>query len=181
MNLFKRLRRFKRAESGAAGTEFALLAALIMVPLLLGSVELIDVLGTNKRAQNAAASLADVVARDTEISNAEIAGLWDALDVLMYPDTSGNMRVVLTSVRIVSTTSATVVWSEAHGAGAIRRTTGSSVTLDSRMMVPGTSIIMAETSYTYEPLLGFLFPGNMQMTHDAYRRSRLVDPIPRVA
>lgn len=181
MKLFKRMRRFHRAESGAAGTEFALLAALIMVPLLLGSVELIDVLGTNKRAQNSAASLADVVARDTEISNAELAGMWDALDVLMYPDTSDSMRIVLTSVRIVSATSATVVWSEAHGQGATRRTPGTSVSLDARMMVPGTSIIMAETSYTYEPLLGFLFPADFEMTHDAYRRSRLVDPIPRVS
>ncbi|PZO52474.1 MAG: hypothetical protein DCF16_09245 [Alphaproteobacteria bacterium] len=138
-------------------------------------------LGTNKRAQNAAASLADVVARDTEVSNAEIAGLWDALDILMYPDTSTSMRVVLTSVRVVSATSATVVWSEAHGQGATRRTTGTNVSLDARMMVPGTSIIMTETSYTYEPLLGFLFPGDFEMTHDAYRRSRLVDPIPRVS
>ena len=50
----------------------------MMIFLLFGSVDLIDVLGANKRAQNAAASLADVVARDTEISNAEIAGLWAA-------------------------------------------------------------------------------------------------------
>jgi len=181
MNLIKPMRRFSGEKGGAAGTEFALLAALIMVPLLLGSVELIDVLGANKRAQNSAASLADVVARDTEISNAEINGLWDALDVLMYPDPITTMRVTVTSVRIVNTTTATVVWSEAHGAGATQLTPGTPVTLDSRMMVPGTSIIMTETFYDYEPPLGFLFPDDITMHHVAYRRSRLVDPIPRVS
>jgi hypothetical protein len=50
-----------------------------------------------------------------------------------------------------------------------------------RMMVPGTSIIMAETDYSYRPPLRFLFPGNVSISHAAYRRSRLVDPIPRVS
>jgi hypothetical protein len=29
--------------------------------------------------------------------------------------------------------------------------------------------------------LRFLFPGNVSISHAAYRRSRLVDPIPRVS
>jgi Flp pilus assembly protein TadG len=181
MMLFKSWRKFNKAEGGAAGTEFALLASLIMVPLLLGSVELLDVLGVNKRAQNSAASLADIVARDTEVSNAEVQGLWSALDVLMYPDRSDDMRITLTSVRIVNSTSARVVWSEAHGDGASARGVNDPVTLDARMMVPGTSIIMAETDYSYRPPLRFLFPGNVSISHAAYRRSRLVDPIPRVS
>jgi hypothetical protein len=60
------------------------------------------------------------------------------------------------------------------------RTTGSTVGgIDSRMMVPGTSIIMAESTYKHYAPLRFLFPGEISMTHTAYRRSRLVDPIAR--
>ena len=47
------------------------------------------------------------------------------------------------------------------------------------MMTPGASVIMTETTYTYESPLGFLLPGAVTLSHDAYRRSRLVDPIPR--
>lgn len=173
----RRLRRFARAKKGLAALEFAIIAPM-MIFLLFGSVDLIDVLGADKRAQNAAASLADVVARDTEVTNSEVTGLWAALDVLMYPDDASVMEMRLTSVRIDSATSARVVWSEARGMSA--RTAGSSIALPARMMTPGTSVIVAETVYPYEALLGFLFTGTKNLSHDAYRRSRLVDPIPRI-
>lgn len=179
MRLMQAFRRFVRENKGVAALEFAIIAPLLMVPLLLGSVDLIDVMGANKRAQNATASLADVVARDTEISNAELAGLWRGLDILMYPNDPGTMEIRVTSISIINASTARVVWSEGHG-GMTARTTGSNVTLDSRMMQVGTSIIMVEGVYKYDAPLGFLFQNEISMRHDAYRRSRLVDPIPRV-
>jgi Flp pilus assembly protein TadG len=180
MNLIQRLRRFAAAKSGVAALEFAIIAPLLMVPLLLGTVDLVDAMGANKRAQNATASLADVVARDTEISNAELSGMWDALDLLMYPNSAGAMQIRITSIRIINSSTAQVVWSEGHG-GMSARQPGSNVALDSRMMTPGTSVIMTESSYLYRAPLAFLYRGDVNMTHTAYRRSRLVDPIPRVS
>lgn len=176
--LRRRLRRFGKANKGLAALEFAIIAPM-MIFLLFGSVEMIDVLSVNSRAQNVAASISDVVARDTEVSNAEINGLWDALAVLMYPNNPSNIDVRVSSVRIVSTSSATVVWSE--GRGMAPRTNGSSVTLNSAMMNPGTSVIMTETTYRYSSVLGFILDGPIEMKHVSYRRSRLVDPIPRVS
>lgn len=178
MNLKLSLRRFGRAKKGLAALEFAIIAPM-MIFLLFGSVEMIDVLNANSRAQNTAASIADVVARDTEVSNAELSGLWDALDVLMYPNDSADIDIRITSVRIVSTTSATVVWSEGRGMAA--RTANSPVTLPAAMMTPGTSVIMTETNYEYRSPVGIVLNGVLNMEHDAYRRSRLVDPIPRVS
>ena len=163
-----------------AALEFAIIAPLLMVPLLLGSVDLIDVMGANKRAQNATASLADIVARDTEVSNAELNGMWQALDLLLYPTDPGQMQIRITSIRIVNASTTQVVWSEGHG-GMAPRQPGTSVALDPRMMTPGTSIIMTESSYQHYAPLRFLFQGQVSMTHAAYRRSRLVDPIPRVS
>lgn len=180
MKLLQRLRQFAREKKGVAALEFAIIAPLLMVPLLLGTVDLIDVMGANKRAQNAAASLADVVARDTEISNSEMNGLWAGLNILMYPNDPGTMEMRITSISIVNASTARVVWSEGHG-GMSGRSVGSTVPLDSRMMNVGTSIIMVESVYKYDAPLGFLFQNEIRMTHDAYRRSRLVDPIPRVS
>ena len=180
MKLLQTLRRFARENKGVAALEFAIIAPFLMVPLLLGSVDLIDVMGANKRAQNATASLADVVARDTEISNAEVANVWRALDVLMYPNGADAMEIRVSSISIESASTARVVWSEGHG-GMSARQAGTTVNLDSRMMNVGTSIIMVESAYKYDAPLGFLFQNQVRMTHNAYRRSRLVDPIPRVA
>jgi Flp pilus assembly protein TadG len=177
MTLRRMLRRFGASEKGIAAVEFAILAPM-MIFLLFGSVELIEVLNTNKRAQNAAASLADVVARDTEVSTAEINALWSAIDVLMFPDDGATMEMRVTSIRIVDAATARVVWSE--GRGMTARTANSVVTLPAGMMRPGTSVIMAESSYPYESPLGFVIDGTMDLEHVAYRRSRLVDPIPRV-
>jgi Flp pilus assembly protein TadG len=178
MKLKQSLRRFGRAKKGIAAMEFAIIAPM-MIFLLFGSVDLIDVLGASTRAQNAAASLADVVARDTELSNAEVTGLWDALDVLMYPDNAADIDVRITSVRVIDANTAEVVWSEGHGMEA--RMPNSTVALPAGMMTPGTSLIMAETEFEYSSPIGFLLAGPVSMTHEAYRRSRQVDPIPRVA
>lgn len=180
MKLFQILRRFARENKGVAALEFAIIAPLLMVPLLLGSVDLIDVMGANKRAQNAAASLADVAARDTEISDTELASLWRGLDVLLYPNATAGMEIRISSISIVDSSTARVIWSEGHG-GMSARQAGSTVALDNRMMTVGTSIIMVESVYKYDAPLGFLFQNEIRMTHNAYRRSRLVDPIPRVS
>jgi Flp pilus assembly protein TadG len=178
MKRTRRLRNFGPAREGLAALEFALIAPM-MIFLLFASVELIDVLDTSQRAQNATASVADVTARDTEVSNEEIGGLWAALDILLFPNTGASMQVRVTSVTIIDATTARVVWSEGHNMSP--RAANSEVSLPAGMMTPGTSVIMAESVYPYNAPLGFLFEGSMNLKHTVYRRSRLVDPIPRVA
>lgn len=179
MKLKQRLSRFARAKKGSAALEFAIIAPM-MIMLLFGSVDLLDVLNANKRVQNVAASLADVVARDTEVSDAEVTGLWAAIDVLMYPSGGDNVDIRISSISIESATTARVVWSEGHGMDA--RQPGTTVTgLPDAMMNPGTSMILAETEFEYESPLGFLLEDGVTLSHEAYRRSRLVDPIPRVS
>jgi Flp pilus assembly protein TadG len=174
--MMQRLRRFVTAKKGSAALEFAIIAPM-MIFLLFGSVDLLDMLSANKRVQNAAASVADVVARDTAVSNNEVAGLWAALDVLMFPQDGSTVNLRITSVTIQNATTARVVWSEAQGMNPL--VANSSVSLPSAMMTPGTSIIMSEATYSYEAPLGFLLPAPVTLRHNAYRRSRLVDPIPR--
>jgi Flp pilus assembly protein TadG len=179
MRMLARLRHFIRARSGLAALEFALIAPM-MILLLFGSVELIDAVDASRRAQNATSSLSDVVARDTAVSDAEVAGLWSALDILMFPDNGSGMAVRITSIRIVSSTEARVEWSEVRNSGFSALAKNTAVSLPSPMMVPGSSIIRTETIFSYHPPLNFLFAATVPITHTSYRRSRLVDPIPRV-
>jgi Flp pilus assembly protein TadG len=179
MKLKQRFSRFARAKKGSAALEFAIIAPM-MIMLLFGSVDLLDVLNANKRVQNVASSLADVVARDTEVSDAEIAGLWSAIDVLMFPSGGDAVNTRISSISIESASIARVVWSEGHGMDA--RQTGTTVDdLPAAMMNPGTSIILAESEFAYDSPLGFLIEDGVTLRHQSYRRSRLVDPIPRVS
>ena len=184
MKLMQILRRFARASGGQAGLEFALIAPFIMVPLLLGSIDLLDMLQANRRAQNAAASVADVVSRDTSISDAEVEGLWDAATLLMYPDDGSPLEVRITSVRVISAESAIVAWSETNDTDALPALTADDpfTDLTPAMMQSGTTVIVTDTQYPYHSPLGFLVANEegMTLSHTAYRRSRLVDPLPRV-
>lgn len=173
----RRMRGFARATGGLAAMEFAMLAP-VMVIMLLGSVDLLDMLHADRRAQNTAASLADVTARDTSVSDDEIDGLWAALDVLMFPNDGAGVQVRVTSVRIIDASRAEVVWSEGRGMDALDE--GDTVDdLPAQMMQPGSSLIWTETVFPYNSPMGFLNDGAVTLRHHAYRRSRLVDPIPR--
>ena len=175
---FLSFRRFGAAKSGLAALEFAIILPM-MVFLVLGSVDLLDALSVNRRAENVAASLADVIARDTSVTNAEMTGIWSAVNLLMYPGTDATMSERVTSINITSATNAVVVWSEANN-GSTPLAANSTVTLPAQMMVAGTSVIMADTVYHYQSPLSFLFSGTVDFPHTVYRRSRLVDPIPRI-
>lgn len=179
MRLFAQIRAFARANKGLAAVEFALLAPL-MVFLLFASVDLLDALGADSRTQNVAASIADVIARDTEVSNSEVNGIWAAADILMFPDDGDQMDLRITSILIVNASTARIQWSEGHN-GYTPRAANTTITLPAAMMTPGSSIIMAEARFNYEPPLGFLFGNGIPLQHTAYRRSRVVDPIPRVS
>ena len=178
--ILRPLRRFGRARRGVAAVEFAVLAPMMLI-VLFGTVDVLDMLHANRRVQNTAAALADVTARDTEISNEELSGIWAAMDVLLYPSTSTDAQARLTSVRILPDGTAEVVWSE--GRGMSPRSAGANVSSDipDQMRQPGASLIWSEMDFPYQSPLGFLTSGEMRFKHSAFRRSRLVDPIPRIA
>lgn len=179
MRAMQRLHRFARATKGLAALEFAILAPM-MILLLFGSMEIIDMVLANRRVQNVAASLADVVARDTEVSNDEITGLWSASDVLIYPDDGTNMRLRISSLVVVDDTTASVLWSEGHGMAA--RVANSTITgMDNQTLEPGSAIIMSEVEYPYALPIGIVSESDILMAHRSYRRSRMVDPIARVS
>lgn len=172
-----RLRALRRDRRGLAALEFSLIAPM-MVVMLFGSVDLVDALGVAQRAQNTAASIADLVSRDTEITDDEMENIWDAADVLMFPSDVDNLQMRVSSVMIETSTTATVVWSDGYH-GYSPRAPGSPVSLPANMMVPNTSLILAETKFTYTAPLGMLFGASTTMEHRAQRRARIIDPVER--
>lgn len=190
---FPALRRFVKDERALAALEFALIAPMMLF-LLFGAVELTNGLETAKRVENVSASLSDVISRDNEVSDEDLEDLWAAIDPLMWPEPSAGLRARVTSITIEDSDTATVVWSEAHN-GMTARTQGAEIELPDAMMIAGTSVVLAEVEYPYAPVLDFVFGPNglnhmlnpSAQTHGAFtitketiRRSRLVDPIPRV-
>lgn len=196
----KALKAFARAKEGVAALEFALIAPLMIV-VLFTSLELVNMLQSNQRVENTAISLADVISRDTSISNAEMTGIWSAVGSLMFPDNAAGMDLRITSIVFDDDGDASVVWSEVCGLTAAGACSGSSYSVLRRgaavpaselpnVNPPGSSLIRVEVAFDFRPIVGFFSIGeNGELGHDggittlrhtAFRRSRLVDPIPRV-
>ena len=171
------VRRFSSDRRGLAALEFALIAPL-MVLVLFGSVEVTELLNTNRRAENASASVADVIARDTDVTTPEISDLWTAAATLMYPNSATPLKMRVTSVRINSATDARVLWSEGYN-GYSPRGAGSAVALPSGLMIVGSSVIMSEANYHYVPPIGVFLHVAMDLSHTEYRRPRVADPVTR--
>lgn len=170
-------RRFSADRRGLAALEFALIAPL-MVLVLFGSVELTELLATNRRAENTTASVADVISRDTDVTTAELNDLWTAAATLMYPNSSTPLQMRVSSVQINSSSDARVLWSDGNN-GYSPRGVGSAVPLPAGLMIAGTSVIMTETSYHYVPPIGVFLHVAMDLTHTEYRRPRVADPVTR--
>ncbi len=169
--------RFARDRRGLAALEFALIAPM-MILVLFGSVELTELLATDRRAANTAASVADVVSRDTVVADDEIADLWTAANALMYPNSPTPLKIRISSVQVVTPTQATVLWSDGHN-GHSPRAAGSPMDLPDGMMTPGTSVVVTETTYAYTPPIGVFLDLAFDLDHIEYRRPRVADPVTR--
>jgi Flp pilus assembly protein TadG len=172
-----RLSRLARDRRGLAALEFALIAPMMIV-VLFGSIELTELLATNRRSENTTASIADVVSRDTVVEDDEISDLWKASKALMFPNSSSPLKMRVSSIQIESASQAKVLWSEGSN-GYAPRGQGSSIALPAGMMVPGTSVVVAESTYNYVPPIGIFLDLAFDLNHIEYRRPRVADPVTR--
>jgi Flp pilus assembly protein TadG len=174
------MKRFLRAaKRGVAAVEFALILP-IMVTMYLGSVEITELLLANRRLENVAASAADILARDTMITETELTDVSTAMQLLMEPNPASGLKVRLSAITITNNgTTATVTWSRSYWSYPTLNA-GSTVTdLPTDLMnANNPSIIRAEVIYDYDSPLNWMLPGTFRLSHTEYRRPRLVDPPP---
>lgn len=174
-----RPRDLRRDKRGVAAVEFALILPMFVM-IYMCSVEITELLLANRRVENLAASAADIVARDTMVTDAELNDLETALDLLLSPNTSAGMSARVSSITIDTDGSAEVVWSRSYNDYPALAAGDDVVDLPSDLTEDDNtpSIVRAEVIYDYQSPLRWMLPGPFRLTHSEYRRPRLVDPVP---
>ena len=163
------LRRFCGDRSGVSAVEFALILP-IMVTFYLGSVELGNGLAVQFRTTLAARTVADLTSQYTTIDTATMTQILGAASSVVTPYSASNMTVVVSEVTTTNSTgSAKVTWSAAANSGSAR-TVGSPVTLPSALQTlpTGTSLILGEVTYPYNPQFGYVLTGTINMYQSQY-------------
>jgi Flp pilus assembly protein TadG len=164
------LRKFLRAREGVAAVEFAFIAP-ILIALLLGSVELCYAMICREKVSTVAASAADLVAQDKNISGTQMNDVFTAINAILYPYPPSSTKIVITSIKENATKTGYIVdWSVQYNA--IARVKGAAITVPAGLITSGGSVILAEVTYSYTPPYTGGVTNGFTMTDSFYARPR---------
>lgn len=164
-----RVRRARDDERGISAIEFALIVP-IMITLYMGVVELSHALTVDRRVTSVASVTADLVAQAEELTDADITDIFNAATSVMQPYSATPLSIVVTSVVADENNATTVAWSRALNGTAHPK--DSAFTVPTGLTQPFSSVIVAEVSYTYTPVLGEFITGSINLTDTFYLRPR---------
>ena len=170
MRNFPFLSRLVRDRRGVAAAEFALIAPALIF-LIMGVFEMTFRFRASEEATRYAHEVADMIARETELTTDDIEQLFKASVQMMKPlDTTADLDLDVTSIGLTGVNAdPSVLW---------RRVAGTSITTNIQdakgMGADGESVIRVAVRYNYHSALTELFGGSfMAMEKVAYSRPRL--------
>jgi Flp pilus assembly protein TadG len=179
----RRIASFFRNKDGVAAVEFAMVVGPMLF-LLLGGVEISSVLTLDRKVTSVAASVADLVAQASTITNSDRDNIFAAADALMTPYDPAQLQVVVSSI-VLQNNQPTVAWSDATP-GATARSVGSVLSVGSNDgQIPSgiidatTSVIMAEVKYEYQDPTAHMLTGSHNFGANFFNRPRKVIAVAR--
>jgi Flp pilus assembly protein TadG len=169
--------RFARDRRGVSAIEFAMIAP-VMILMYVGLAEVGNALTINRRVSTIATSAADLVAQEKTTSTADLKDVATAATRIMDPYLASpfsplQLKIVLSSVVADANNVGKVVWSCASKGGTTRAT-NSVYPTPVGLTQANSSVIVAEVSYDFKPLLNLkaFNPGSFQMKQTFYERPR---------
>jgi Flp pilus assembly protein TadG len=170
--------RFAHDKRGLSAIEFAMLLPL-MITLYLGGVEISQGISIDRKVTLIARTVADLTAQVSKVTNADMTNILDASTAVMQPYVTTPLKLTVTSVVIDANGIAKVAWSDSRGGTA--RSVGAIVSIPAALIVPNTSLIWGEASYAYQPTVGYVVTGTLNLSDQMFMRPRLSDQVQRTA
>ena len=171
--------RFATDRRGVSAVEFALLLPL-MVTLYLGSVEISNGVGIDRKVTLVSRTVADLASQASSIAGTDMTNILDASASVMAPyDASPysvtNLKVTVSQVKIDASAVAKIDWS--CTLNGTKRVVGSSVTLPAALNIANTYLVWGEVTYAYTPAIGYVVTGTLNLADQIYMRPRLSDNV----
>ena len=171
-NAVKRGARLWRDPSAVSAIEFAFIAPA-MVLLYVGAVEIGNALTIYRRTSIVAATASDLTAQVKSVTASDLKDIEDASSSILTPYSTTPLTIMLTSVIADQNNSGKVDWSCSNkGSG---RAKGSAYAVPAGLTQAGSSVIVAEVTYAFTPVLGLaqvFSPGSFDMKRTFYARPR---------
>lgn len=173
--MLTKLRRFAKAQEGLAALEFALIAP-VMIVMFYGAIELSTAVDCNSRVNRVAYTVADLVAQATTVSKTDTNNIFNCAGAILYPYTSANAKITVSSLTYDSTGKVTVAWSDYLNTSALTTPpanfpTGLMTKDSNGNIIPG-SVIYAEITYNYAPPVTYFLGGSITLKNTFYAKPR---------
>jgi Flp pilus assembly protein TadG len=181
--------RFRRGEDATAAVEFALIVPFL-IALYFGSIEAAALFTADKRINSISATVGDLVSQWdpddgnlTTGTNGTLTDYFNAATGIMTPYSTVGLKIVVSLVEVKSDGTTKVLWSKANSYGTARTANSSFTPLTSTSQMNSISrggcVVAAEVSYSYKPLLGYVFKTALNLAHTNYFLPRFgaTDPI----
>jgi Flp pilus assembly protein TadG len=161
-------KRLVRSERGVTMIEFALVFP-IMVIMFIGLVEFGEGFSIDRKIENAASTISDLVSQESSVNNAELGDIATVATELLKPYRTAPLTLRITSVVADAQNRTTVAWTYPAAGGPLA---GAAFVLPRTALTEAnSSIIVAQTSYAFAPALGY-FIGSITLRGNAYFRPR---------
>lgn len=164
-----RAAKLSRQDSGLAAVEFALILPILVV-LWFGGVELTQGLSVDRRLNNLASAVGDLVARSKIVTTADVNLIFDIAPGAMYPYcktesacNAAGLGMRITAVNMNGAGNSSVAWSVGQGVGDYADGADMNNVVPATLRVPDTQIIVAEVYYTYTPAIGYVISGDVDL------------------
>ncbi len=156
-----------------AAVEFALILPMLIV-LWIGGVEVTQALTMDRKVNNLASTVGDLVARWKSLTYSDVDSIFDIAGGVLYPYAAGSADMVLTAVNVDDKGNATVAWSRAKGKrAAYSQGANMNAAIDAKLRTPSSQVIMTEAYYPYRPAVGHVITGPIQLDSKLFFVPRL--------
>ncbi len=173
---FHKRRQFSRSESGISAVEFALIAPLMAI-IYFGCIELSLMMTLDRKVTGATATLGDLTARASSVTNDDLSDIFEATRMVMQPSDMSLADMRITSLK-EDGGDVKVAWSDKCGSMTAYNV-DDPVTIPANLIPTNGTLIMAEIEYPYNSTIGFFFSGTKTLSDTFYLRPRRVDEITR--
>jgi Flp pilus assembly protein TadG len=172
--MLKILKKARSAQSGMAAVEFAMVLPA-MLALVFGSIEVTDALVCKGEVTNTASTAADLIAQETQVTDADLNNVYASLNALLYPYPTTATQVRITSIIDDGQGGGKVDWSKAQNATGYSR--NQAMTVPAGLITSGGSVIFAEVTYPYTSPFTYIIHSPITMTNTYYSHPRRVPKI----
>ena len=167
----KRLRSLLCDRRGTAAVEMALLSP-VLVLLFFGTLEVTQLIRVEAKLTHAAQTIQDIVAGQSQATTGSLQIAFNGGQLVMTPFNANNMTAAIASVSFSSNATPTQVTWQQFENGDPGMTSSFACSAATGMSLSNDSVIVVQVTYTYNPIISYLFGKQFTLSQTAFGRPR---------